>query len=69
MAKDEEEVANIFNDFFVNIVPNLRKIIQHEFLNTTDSSQDPIENVICKYQNHPTIILIKKHMEGEKSSF
>ena len=62
MAKDEEEVANIFNDFFVNIVPNLRKIIQH-------NSQDPIKNVICKYQNHPTNILIKKHMEGEKSSF
>ena len=23
LIKDEEEVANIFNDFFVNIVPNL----------------------------------------------
>ena len=32
-------------------------------------SQDPIENAICKYENHPSIILIKKHMEGANSSF
>ena len=32
-------------------------------------SQDPIENAICKYENHPSIILIKKHMEDANSSF
>ena len=42
---------------------------QHEFLNTFDNSQDPIENAICKYENHPSIILIKKHMQGTNSSF
>ena len=69
LIKSKEEVANIFNNFFVNIVPNLGIKTQHQFLNTTDSSQDPIENAICKYENHPSIILIKKHMEGENSSF
>ena len=69
LIKDEEQVANIFNIFFVNIVANLGIKTQHESLNTTDNSQDPIENAICKYENHPSIILIKKHMEGEKSSF
>ena len=73
--KDEEEVANIlkvaniFNDFFVNIVYNLGKRTQYEFLNTTDNSQDTIKNAVCKYENHPSIILIKKHMEGANSSF
>ena len=37
---------------------------QHGFLNTTDNSEDQIENAICKYENHPSIILIKKHMQG-----
>ena len=46
LIKDEEEVANIFNNFFVNILPNLDIETQHEFLNTTDHSQDPIENAI-----------------------
>ena len=52
----------------MNIVPNLGIKTQHEFLNTTDNSQDPIENAICKYENHPSIILIKKHMQGANSS-
>ena len=53
----------------MNILPNLGINTQHEFLNTTDNSQDPIENAICKYENHPSIILIKKHMQGANSSF
>ena len=53
----------------MNIVPNLGIKAQHEFLNTTDNSQYPIENAICKYENHPCIILIKKQMQGANSSF
>ena len=53
----------------MNIVPNLGIKTQHEFSNTNDNSQDPIENAICKYENHPSVILIKKHMEGTNSSF
>ena len=53
----------------MNIKPNLGIKIQHEFLNTTDNSQDPIENAICKYENHPSIVLIKKIMQCANSSF
>ena len=56
-------------DFFVYIEPNLGTKTQHEFFNTTDNSQDPIQNAICKYENHPSIILIKKHMGLANSSF
>ena len=56
-------------DFFVYIEPNLDTKTQHEFFNTTDNSQDPIQNAICKYENHPSIILIKKHVELANSSF
>ena len=68
LIKDEEEVANIFNDFFVNVVPNLGIRTQYKFFNTTDNSQNPIENAISKYQNHLSIILIKKNMEGTNSN-
>ena len=53
----------------MNIVPNLGIKTQHEFLNTGDNSQDPIESAICKCENHPSIILIKKHMQDANSSF
>ena len=42
LIKDEQEIANILNYFFVNIVPSLGIRTQHEFLNTIDNSQDPI---------------------------
>ena len=58
LIKDEEEIANVFNNFFMNILPNLGINNQHEFLNTADNSQDPIENVICKYENRSSIISI-----------
>ena len=66
LIKDEEEVVNIFDEFFLNIAPNLGVRAQHDFLNTTDSSRDPIENAICKYENHPSIVSIKKHMEWKR---
>ena len=33
LVRDEKEVANIFNDFFVNIALNLGINTEHEFLN------------------------------------
>ena len=55
----------------MNIVPNLGIETGHDLtpLNTTDNSQDPIENTLCKYEDHANIILIKKHMDGVNSSF
>ena len=62
--KDKEEVTNKFKYFFVNVVPNLDLIQDStEFLNTTDKSQDPIENAITKYENHRCIISVKKRIQ------
>ena len=46
LVRNEQEVANIFNDFFVNIVPNLGINREHDFLNTTYISHNPIENAM-----------------------
>ena len=69
LIRDEKEVANIFNDFFVNIVPNLGINTKHDVLNTTNISHNPTENVIYKYENHPSVLAIKNHMKGTNSSF
>ena len=42
---------------------------EHEFLNTTNISRNPIENAIYKYENHPSVIAIINHMKGTNSSF
>ena len=69
LLRDKKEVANIFYDFFVNTVLNLGINTEHDFLNTTNISHNPIENAVYKYENHPSVIAIKKHMKGTNSSF
>ena len=64
-----KELAKIFNEVFVNIVPNLGKNTNHSFLINTENEHDPIEKAIVKYKIHPSIISIKKFMENSDFSF
>ena len=68
LVRDEKELANIFNDFFVNTVPNLGLNTKHDFLNAKNISHNRIENAIYKYENHPSVTAIKNHMKGNHSS-
>ena len=69
IISNDKELARIFNEFFVNIIPNLGINTNHSFLINTDNENDPIEKAIAKYKNHPSIISIKKFMENSDSSF
>ena len=55
LIKDEEEIANVFNNFFMNILPNLGINTQHEFVNTADNSQDPIEMLFANMRIVPVL--------------
>ena len=59
LVKDEKKVANIFDDFFVNIVPNFMINTEDDFLNTTNISHNPIKNAIFKYENHSNVTAIR----------
>ena len=69
IISNDKKFARIFNEFFVNIVPNLGIKTNHSFLINTGNENDPIEKAIAKYKNHPSIISIKKFMENSDSSF
>ncbi|XP_057309202.1 uncharacterized protein LOC130647380 [Hydractinia symbiolongicarpus] len=57
---EKEHIANIINDHFVNVTNSLNiDGIPHE--NYNDIKND-IENVIKNYEQHPSIIWIKKHV-------
>ena len=45
--------GRIFNEFFVNLVPNLGINTNHSFLINTDNENDPIEQTIAKYKIIP----------------
>ena len=60
IIKDDKEIANIFNDLFVNIIERStgKKI-------DTSSKNESIENIIIKYKDHPSIKSIK-NLHSEK---
>ena len=70
IIRNEKEVANVFNKYFANIVPNIMGITNnHNLLSDLDTTNDPIEKIINKYQNHPSITSINKHMAHSELTF
>ena len=64
MISNYKELAWNFNEFFVNIVPNLGINTNHSFLINTDNENDPIKKAIADYKNHHSIISIRTFMEN-----
>ena len=60
LIRNEYKIANIFNTFFVNIVPNLGIEINQQYLSNVSNISDPVEKAIKKYQKHPSISIINK---------
>ena len=60
LIRNEYKIANIFNTFFVNIVPNLGMEIDRQYLSNVSNISDPVEKAIKKYQKHPSISIINK---------
>ena len=60
LINSESKTAEVLNEFFSNIVKNL-KIPEYENLNPNfEKVKDPVFKAILKYKNHPSIIAIKE---------
>ena len=59
IISNNNDVAETLNKFFVNIVPNLKIPTNHDFAINFKVTGDPIVDAINKYENHPSIIMIK----------
>ena len=70
IIRNEVKVANVFNRYFVNMVPSMC-ITNNNFLSTKDTSDtnDPLEKIIDIYKNRPSITCINKHMANSELSF
>ena len=68
--KDDHEVANILGEFFKNAVKSLNLGIPNEYISKKSTvSTDPIDTIISKYSNHPSIKLINDNVIKGKFSF
>ena len=57
VISEDQELADTFNDFFEHAVDNLgiKEYVSDENINTNLTSNDPIDNAILKYKNHPSM--------------
>ena len=56
---EDQAVAEVFNKFFINIVPNLKISTDHGYDNDFIATDDQVTNAVNKFRNHPSIIMIK----------
>ena len=57
------EIAETFNQFFVNIVPNLKVLPKENY----ENDNEPILNYINKFKNHPSIKVIKSNQKENQT--
>ena len=70
IISNDEEVADTFNQFFINTVDALDIPDNNILLNATDNLIDSVEIALKKFESHPSIIDIKGKVNGEsKFSF
>ena len=67
---DDQELAETFNSFFIDAVSSLSIEENKALLDDESNETGPVRKAIKKYQYHPSIINIKKHIQvTEKFSF
>ena len=59
MILEDQAVAEVFNKFFVNIVPNVKILTNHNYDIGFLVTNDLVTNAINKFGNHLSIVMIK----------
>ena len=67
MISDDIEIAETFNEFFVNIVPSLKISLKKNCETDVVNDNEPNSNYINKFKNHPSIKVIKSRKKEEQS--
>jgi exonuclease III len=67
---DDKELAETFNGFFIDAVSSLSIHENRALIDDVNDETDPVRKAVKKFQHHPSIIDIKKHVQVlEKFSF
>ena len=69
IISDDDKVANIFNTFFTNTVKNLDLTISDTILVICSNVDDSVLKAIKRYENHPSILNIKKNIGDDNPGF
>ena len=65
MISEDIEIAETFNEFFVNIAPSLKLSPKENYETDVGNDNEAILNYINKFENHPSIKVIKSRKKEE----
>ena len=63
---EEQAVAEVFNKFFINIVPDLKIPTNHNYDTDFLVTNDQVVNALNKFRNHPSIVWINKKRKTDQ---
>ena len=66
VISEDMEIAETFNEFFVNIVSSLKISPKENYETDVGNDNEPILNYINKFKNHPSIKVIKSRKKKSK---
>ena len=69
IISQNKAVAEVFNKFVVNIVPNLEIPIDRGYLTDFIATDDQVTNVLNKFRNRSSIIMIKNKKKNDTSVY
>ena len=69
IINEDQQIANLFNAFFEDAVTSLDIEEPIEYLEDSSHISDPIDAIIEKYKNHPSIESIKANINSASFSF
>ena len=64
---EDQAAGEVFNKFFINIVPNLKISTDHGYDNDFIVTDDQVTNTVNKCRTHSSIIMIKKQEKNYQS--
>ena len=70
LISKESQVAEVLNEHFVNITDSLGIVENKDIITPTIGIEDPVEVAIKKFESHPSILKIRRHIaNSEKFAF
>ena len=67
VISEDMEIAETFNEFFVNIVPSLKISPKENYETDVRNDDEPVLNYINKFKNHLSIKIIKSRKKEEQT--
>ena len=59
VISEDQTVAEVFNKFFIKIVPNLKIPTNHNYDTDFLVTNDQVTNALNKFRNHLSVVMIK----------